>query len=199
MYKKYIKRLLDILISLIIIIILFPIYVIVGILIKIIDNYNIFYKQYRTGINGSKFKIYKFNTMKDNKVTKLGNILRRTSIDELPQFINVLKGDMSIVGPRPWISDYYDNLTAEQKKRVSIKPGITGLAQVNGRNNINILKKIDYDLEYVNKISFLLDLKIIIKSFKAIIVKKEINDIDDYIKKEINNLKSKNINFNKIK
>ena len=130
--------------------------------------------------------------MNKKKVTKIGKFLRNSSIDELPQLFNVLKGDMSLIGPRPWITDYYRNFNKKQKKRVDVKPGIIGLAQVNGRNSISIFEKIDYDLEYVKKLSFILDLKILLKSFKAIFIKEDIKDMDKYIEKEIKELSKKN-------
>ena len=169
MYKYYIKRFLDIVISILCIIFLIPVYIIVGVLIKIIDKEQILFMQSRTGLNGKEFKIYKFRTMKNKKVTKLGHFLRNTSIDELPQFFNVLEGNMSIVGPRPWIPEYYESFNKEQKKRVQVRPGLVGLAQVNGRRNISIFEKIELDLEYVNSVSFVNDLKIILKSFRIVI------------------------------
>lgn len=122
MYKKYIKRFLDIVISLSCIVLLLPIYLIIALLIKLIDNNKILFKQIRTGLNGTNFKIIKFRTMKNGKITKFGKLLRICSIDELPQLFNVLNGDMSLVGPRPWVSDYYENFNDEQKMRVLIRP-----------------------------------------------------------------------------
>lgn len=191
-YKKYIKRLFDIIISLILLIVLCPLFLIISILIKLDSKGSIFYKQKRTGINGKEFNILKFRTMDNKKVTKIGKFLRNSSIDELPQLINVLKGDMSLIGPRPWITDYYKNFNKKQKRRVEVKPGIIGLAQVNGRNNISVFEKIDYDLEYVDKLSFLLDLKILFNSFKAIFIKEDIKDMDKYIEKELKELSKKN-------
>jgi len=175
---------LDILISIIGIIILFPMLIIISILIIIIDKNNPIYIQKRTGLNGKEFNILKLQTYKFDEITKLGSFLRKTSIDELPQLFNVLVGNMSIVGPRPWIPDYYQRFTKEQKKRVTVRPGIVGLAQVNGRNRLNVFQKIEYDLEYVKKISLKLDLIIILKSFKVIISKEE-NDTNIYIRNEL--------------
>ena len=191
MYKYYIKRFLDIVISILCIIFLIPVYIIVGVLIKIIDKEQILFMQSRTGLNGKEFKIYKFRTMKNKKVTKLGHFLRNTSIDELPQFFNVLEGNMSIVGPRPWIPEYYESFNKEQKKRVQVRPGLVGLAQVNGRRNISIFEKIELDLEYVNSVSFVNDLKIILKSFRIVIEEESTIDVDNYIAKEIEALKNK--------
>lgn len=190
MYKKYIKRIIDFVISFIVLILFSPLYVLIAVLIKIKDNGPIFYKQNRTGKDGKIFKIYKFRTMKDGKVTKIGKVLRTTSLDEIPQFYNVLKGDMSIIGPRPWIPDYYDNFNEEQRERTLVKPGLVGLAQVNGRKMINIFDKINYDIKYVKNLSLCLDLKIILKSMKIIIAKENIGEVDIYIKKEIEMLKS---------
>ena len=125
MYKKYIKRVLDIMISLIVIILLIPVFILVSLLIKIIDRNKVLFTQARTGLNGREFRILKLRTMKNGKVTKLGHILRTTSIDESPQFINVLKGDMSLVGPRPWVPDYYNNFNEVQKNRVRVSPRLS--------------------------------------------------------------------------
>lgn len=128
MYKYHIKRILDIIISIILIILLIPVYVIVAILIKLIDKNIIIFRQLRTGLNGKNFAILKFRTMKDGKVTKIGQFLRNTSIDEIPQFINVLKGEMSIVGPRPWVTGYYENFNEKQKARVKVRPRLSGVS-----------------------------------------------------------------------
>lgn len=199
MYKKYIKRIIDIVISFIVLIILSPVYLFISILIKIIDKGPIIYKQIRTGKEGNVFKIYKFRTMKNGKATKLGKFLRLTSLDETPQFYNVLKGDMSIVGPRPWIPDYYENFNESQKERTGVKPGLVGLAQVNGRRKINIFDKINYDIKYVKKVSLWLDLKIIIRSLKIIVTKQNISsEPNSYIKNEIEMLKNQQKDFEKI-
>lgn len=196
MYKKYIKRIIDIVISFIALITLIPVYLLIAILIKIIDNGPIIYKQMRTGKEGNTFKIYKFRTMKDGKVTKIGKFLRTTSLDEIPQFYNILKGDMSIVGPRPWIPDYYENFNENQKRRTKVKPGLVGLAQVNGRREINIFNKIDYDIKYIEKVSLWLDLKIIIRSLKIIITKQNISSEPNiYINHEIEMLKNQQKDF----
>lgn len=193
MYKKHVKRIMDIIISFIALIILIPVYLIVSTLIKIVDKGPIIYKQERTGKDSKLFKIYKFRTMKNGKITKLGNFLRVTSLDEIPQFYNVLKGNMSIVGPRPWIPDYYNYFTEKQKERTYVKPGLLGLAQVNGRKKINVFEKINYDIEYVNNLSLWLDLKIALKSFKVIIAKENINEGENYINNEIEMLKEQKL------
>ena len=123
------------------------------------------------------------------KIQSYGGFLRKTSLDELPQFYNVLKGDMSIIGPRPWIPEYYENFNEVQKKRVGVRPGIIGLAQVNGRRNIDVFTKIEYDIKYVEDVSFILDLKILFKSMKVIISKEEFSNSNEYISNEIDMLK----------
>ena len=150
-------------------------------MIKKEDKGPVLFKQTRTGYKGKEFKLYKFRSMtidndvlnnkSENKLTKIGTFIRKTSLDELPQFINILKGDMSLIGPRPWIVEYYQNFTDEQKKRVDVLPGITGLAQATGRNNISIFEKINYDLEYVNKYSLLMDIKVIFLTIKTVLSK----------------------------
>ncbi|MBO5376709.1 MAG: sugar transferase [Bacilli bacterium] len=199
MYKKFFKRIIDIIISIMALLLLWPVFLIIAILIKIEDNGPVFFKQVRTGQYGNNFKMLKFRTMsiakkknkrieKNQKVTKIGKILRNTSLDELPQFINVLKGDMSLIGPRPWIVEYFERFTEEQKRRLNVKPGITGLAQSKGRNGLTIFQKIQYDLEYVDNISFILDLKIIIESIK-IVLKTEYAEINqEDINKELKQL-----------
>lgn len=191
-YKKFFKRLLDILISVFALIILIPVYIIVGLLIIIIDKMRPIYKQIRTGKNGKNFTILKFQTMKNGKVTKLGKCLRTISIDEIPQLINVIKGDMSLIGPRPWITDYYERFNDEQKRRVSIRPGIIGLAQINGRNNISVIKKIEYDLKYIDNLCFYDDFKIFLRCFKSIITKEDFDQGEENIRRELVMLENKN-------
>jgi len=178
---KYIKRFLDILFSLIVVIIFFIPTLIISIAIKIEDGGPVLFKQKRTGKKGKEFNLYKFRSMsidndvlnfkEEDKITKVGKFLRKTSLDEIPQVINIIKGDMSFVGPRPWIVKYYENFTEEQKRRVDVKPGLTGLAQAKGRNNLNIFEKINYDIEYVNNQSFFMDIKVIVLTIKAIITR----------------------------
>ena len=178
---KYVKRLLDIIISLIVLIVFSLPILILSIVIKLEDKGPVLFKQTRTGYKGKEFKLYKFRSMtidndvlnnkSENKLTKVGKFIRKTSLDELPQFINILKGDMSLIGPRPWIVEYYNNFTDEQKKRVDVLPGITGLAQAIGRNNITIFEKINYDLEYVNNYSLLMDIKVIFLTIKTVLSK----------------------------
>lgn len=192
MYKSYIKRIIDILMAATFLIALSPVYLIISILIKLIDKGSIIYKQNRTGLYGRIFNMYKFKTMQNGNVTKLGRILRDTSLDELPQFFNVLKGDMSIIGPRPWITDYYERFNEKQKNRNKVRPGIIGLAQVNGRNKISIVEKIDYDLYYIEHISFKLDMSILLKSFAIVFKREDIKVNDEYIRNELKKLETIN-------
>lgn len=177
MYKYFFKRVLDLILSLIGLILLSPIFIIVLILLLVYNNGKPFFFQKRPGKNGKLFKVIKFKTMNDKKdingnflpdserLTKVGSFVRKTSLDEIPQLLNVLKGDMSLIGPRPLLVEYlplYDN---NQKRRHNVRPGITGLAQINGRNAIGWKKKFEYDVKYVDNISFLTDVKIFFKTF----------------------------------
>lgn len=178
---KYVKRGLDFVISLLFIIMLFPIGFVLAILIKREDGEKIFFIQKRTGLHGKIINIYKFRTMKihnnvlefskEDEYTKVGKIIRKLSLDELPQLINILKGDMSFIGPRPWITAYYERFNEEQKRRCDVLPGLSGLAQINGRNNITIFEKLAYDLYYVDHISFRLDMKIFVFTILSVIKK----------------------------
>ncbi len=134
----------------------------------LIDGAPIFYSQVRSGKSGRPFTLYKLRTMKANKITPFGSFLRRWSIDELPQLWNILKGDMSLVGPRPLLPEYDAYYTPAQKRRFDVKPGITGLSQVNGRNSIGWEKRFELDVEYVEKQSFWLDCQILMKTFVQI-------------------------------
>lgn len=131
--------------------------------------------------------------MKSGKVTKIGKFLRTTSLDELPQFYNVLKGEMSVIGPRPWIPEYYERFNEKQKQRTKVRPGLVGLAQVNGRKEVDIFDKIKFDVEYVEKVSFWMDIKILIKSLKVIISNQDANLSDMYIKNELQKLENQKV------
>ena len=178
---KYIKRLMDILLALIGLIFAFIPMIVVAIAIKLESKGPALFKQVRTGKDGKEFKLYKFRSMTvdndvmnfktENKITKVGKFIRKTSLDELPQLFNILKGEMSFIGPRPWIVEYYNNFNAHQKRRVEVLPGITGLAQATGRNNLNIFEKINYDIEYVDNFSFKMDLKVVFKTIKTVLSK----------------------------
>lgn len=171
--QKFIKRAIDILGSLLGGLLISPILIIIAILIRIKLGSPIFFTQDRVGKDGKVFKIVKFRTMLEaydkfgeplsdkKRVTSFGNFLRSTSLDELPELINVLKGDMSLVGPRPLLVEYIDLYSKEQFRRHEVRPGMTGWAQVNGRNNLNWDEKFKMDVEYVDNVNLLLDIKIL--------------------------------------
>lgn len=197
MYKNVIKRVLDFLLALIGLVLSFPFQFIACLLILIIDRMNPLFKQARVGKKEKVFYIYKMQTMKKdnngvNQVTKLGKVLRATSIDELPQLLNILKGDMSFIGPRPWIKEYTKHFNKEQKRRHDVLPGISGLAQVNGRNDITIQDKIKSDLYYVDNVSFMLDLKIVFKTIAIVFKKTGASISEKGIEEEIEELKKNN-------
>ena len=189
MYKTLFKPLLDFLAALIGLLILFPIFIIIYIVLIINNSGSAFFFQDRPGKNGKIFKVIKFKTMNDKKdkqgnllsdeirLTPLGKFIRKTSLDEIPQLINVLKGEMSLIGPRPLLPEYLPLYSEEQKKRHNVKPGITGWAQVNGRNAISWQKKFEYDVWYVNNINFFLDVKILFKTVKKVFKSEGINGI----------------------
>lgn len=196
---RYGKRILDIVLSLLLLICCLPIFILVSIAILLYSGGPVFFTQSRTGLHNEPFTIFKFRTMKvmkqdnnrhkyewqggvpdsfffkmagDGTVTSIGKILRKYSLDELPQLVNVLKGDMSIVGPRPEIPAITDMYNAHQEKRLLVKPGVTGFAQINGRSAISHGEKIEYDLYYIENWSLLLDIKIISATFGYVIVGK---------------------------
>lgn len=187
MYKSYLKRTIDFIISIMVLVLLFPILIIATLLLAIANHGKPFFFQIRPGKNEKLFKIIKFKTMTDGKdkkgnllsddlrLTQFGNFVRKTSLDELPQLINVLKGDMSLIGPRPLLAEYLPLYSAEQRKRHQVKPGITGWAQINGRNAISWEQKFEYDIWYINNISFMTDLKIFLRTFFKVFKNEGIN------------------------
>ncbi|MDN3667141.1 sugar transferase [Algibacter miyuki] len=184
---KIIKRLIDLFVAFTALLLLAPIFIIVLILLLFLNEGKAFFYQQRPGKDEKVFKIIKFKTMNDKKdehgeflpfdkrVTKAGSFIRKYSLDEIPQLINVLKGDMSLVGPRPLLTDYLPLYNEEQKKRHNVKPGITGWAQVKGRNSISWNQKFKYDVWYVEHISLLLDIKILLLTAKRLVVPQGIN------------------------
>lgn len=198
---KYFKRAIDILLALLLLIFATIPMLIVAIAIKIEDKGPVIYKSKRMGKGLKTFNTYKFRSMKTNReelnsnmshdqmVTKVGKFIRKTSLDELPQLFNVLKGEMSFIGPRPWIPEYYEWFTDEQKRRVDVLPGISGLAQAKGRNGINIFKKIEYDLEYVDNMSLWMDIKCIWLTIVTVFKKDNAEISEQGIKEEIEDLK----------
>lgn len=185
-YQKFIKRFLDIVFSLLGLILFGWLLLIVAILVKIKLGSPVIFKQPRPGKNEKIFNVYKFRTMIDaydengeplpdeDRLTKFGKFLRSTSLDELPELINIIKGDMSIVGPRPLLVEYLDYYTEEERLRHSVRPGLTGWAQVNGRNVTPWDERLQQDVYYVNNISFILDLKILFKTVIKVVKKSDI-------------------------
>lgn len=187
LYCKLIKRLMDFLIAALSIIIFSPLLIILAILVRVKLGGPVIFKQERPGLNGKVFKLYKFRTMTDAKdengnllddeyrLTSFGKKLRSTSLDELPELYNILKGDMSIVGPRPLLVKYLPLYSDEQKRRHDVRPGLTGLAQVSGRNAITWTEKFNKDIEYVDKVSFGLDVSIFFKTIYCVLKREGIN------------------------
>ena len=187
LYNKYIKRILDILISLTFIILFSWLYLILVILVRIKLGSPVLFCQERPGYNEKIFKLYKFRTMTDKRdekgnllpdserLTKFGSMLRSTSLDELPEMFNILKGDMSLIGPRPLLVEYLPYYTEEERLRHSVRPGLTGLAQVSGRNYLAWDKRLARDVEYVNHISFIMDVRIIIKTIMVVFKKEDVS------------------------
>lgn len=187
MYAKYIKRILDSILSLLGLIMLSPVFLIVAILVRIKLGSPVIFKQKRPGKDEKIFTLYKFRTMTDVKdengnllsddirLTKFGKLLRSTSLDELPELWNIVKGDMAIVGPRPLLVSYLPLYNEKQKHRHDVRPGFTGYAQVNGRNSISWEEKFDLDIYYINHITFFLDIKIILKTLKVVLIREGIS------------------------
>ncbi|MBI6117331.1 sugar transferase [Salegentibacter maritimus] len=187
MYKHFFKKILDFFIAFTALLVFSPLLIPITILLALANAGKPFFFQRRPGKNGQIFNIIKFKTMTDERdaegnllpdekrLTVVGKFVRKTSIDEIPQLINVLKGDMSLIGPRPLLPQYLSLYSERQKKRHDVKPGITGWAQVNGRNAISWTKKFEYDVWYVENLSFALDLKIIFKTIKKVLISEGIN------------------------
>lgn len=186
-YKFFVKRCLDFVLSLLALILLSPVLLIVAVLVRIKLGTPVIFKQERPGRNEKIFRMYKFRTMTDQKdnegrllpdeirLTSFGKKLRSTSLDELPELFNILKGDMSIVGPRPLLVKYLPLYNERQRHRHDVRPGFTGLAQVNGRNSISWEEKFEWDVKYVEKLSFGLDVKIILQTVKTVLKREGIS------------------------
>lgn len=186
MYEKFFKRLADIVCALAAVIVFSWLYIIVAVLVRIKLGSPVIFKQERPGKNEKIFKLYKFRTMTDKcdengkllpddlRLTSFGRMLRKTSLDELPEAFNILKGDMSVVGPRPLLVEYLPYYSDEEKHRHDVRPGLTGLAQVNGRNTLTWEERFAYDLDYVGNISFINDVKIVWKTVFKFIKRQDI-------------------------
>jgi lipopolysaccharide/colanic/teichoic acid biosynthesis glycosyltransferase len=200
MYKRYIKRLLDILLSGTLLLILSPLLIIITIWLHYANQgAGTFFTQERPGLKGKVFRIYKFKTMTDardasgrllpdaDRLTAVGRLVRSTSIDELPQLWNVLIGDMSLIGPRPLLVQYLPLYSPEQARRHEVRPGITGWAQVNGRNFLTFSKRFEMDVWYVDHCSLLIDLKILVLSIKNVLLRKDVS-IGTHVSREADDL-----------
>ena len=188
MYKNFIKPAIDFVFALVGFLFLSPVFVLVTIGLFFANDGKPFFFQLRPGKDGKIFKIIKFKTMTDKKdengnllpdadrLTKIGSFVRKTSLDEIPQLLNVIKGDMALVGPRPLLPQYLELYNDFQRRRNEVKPGITGWAQVNGRNSISWEKKFEYDVWYVDNVSFLLDVKILIMTVLKVVKSEGINE-----------------------
>ena len=186
-YRNYIKRILDLVLSLTAAVVLSPIMLITAVLVRVKLGKPVIFRQERPGKDERIFKLYKFRTMTDAKdengellpdevrLTKFGKALRSTSLDELPELWNIVKGDMSIVGPRPLLVRYLPLYNEKQKHRHDVRPGFTGLAQVHGRNSISWAEKFDWDVKYVNHVTFLTDVKIILDTVGIVLKREGIN------------------------
>ena len=206
MYAKYIKRILDFILSLIALIVLSPLMIIIGILVRRKLGNPVIFKQKRPGKNEKIFTLYKFRTMTDEKdeegnllpdserLTKFGKFLRSTSLDELPELINIIKGEMAIVGPRPLLVEYLPLYNEEQKHRHDVRPGLTGLAQVSGRNAIEWEEKFKEDIEYIQNLTFLNDVKIILNTIKSVIKREGISQEGNATMRKFEGTKKEKIN-----
>lgn len=186
-YEKYIKRLQDFLCALAAIVVLSPIMLITAVLVRVKLGSPIIFKQERPGLDGKIFTLYKFRTMTDKRdengellpdavrLTKFGKLLRSTSLDELPELFNILNGDMAVVGPRPLLVEYLPRYNTHQARRHEVRPGFTGLAQVNGRNSITWEEKFNWDVQYVDHITFFEDWKIIFKTVGTVLKREGIS------------------------
>ena len=194
-----IKRILDFVFATILVVVFSPLMLLVAVLIKSTSVGPVFFRQERVGKDGKIFRIFKFrsmvydNDMRDfssrDKYTLVGKIIRRLSLDELPQLFNVVKGEMSLVGPRPWVEEYWTNMNKEERTRASVLPGITGLAQVKGRNGISIFSKIEYDVIYVKNFSFRQDVKIILLTVLTVLSGRGLDAGKEGVMGDIRNLR----------
>ena len=203
MYKFFFKRILDVICSLIVLVFFFWLFALVALLVRIKIGAPIIFKQTRVGKGEKLFALYKFRSMSNerdekgnllpdkDRLSRFGKILRSTSLDELPEVLNILKGDMSIIGPRPWGPAYLPYYSEVEKHRHDVRPGLSGLAQVNGRTAANWDNRLKYDIEYVNHVSFKLDLKILLLTVRKVFSRADVVDaevqgnFDDYRRKKL--------------
>lgn len=197
MYKNHIKRIVDIVCSGAALFVLSPVYLVLYILVRVKLGAPVFFTQPRPGLHGKIFNIYKFRTMTDARdeqgnllpdevrLTDFGKILRSTSLDELPEIWNIFIGDMSIVGPRPLLVEYLPYYTEEESRRHDVRPGLTGLAQVNGRNNLNWDNRLSLDVYYVRNMSFCNDVLIILKTVRKVFRREDVVDAGSFVMKDL--------------
>ena len=206
MYRKFFKRPLDILLSLTALIVLSPLMVIIAILVRVKLGSPVIFKQERPGLNEKIFAMYKFRTMTDERdcsgellpdsirLTKLGRSLRSSSLDEIPELWNILRSDMSFIGPRPLLQEYLPFYSNVEKHRHDVRPGLTGLAQVSGRNFLDWDRRLNKDIEYINTISFIGDLTILLKTVRIVAMKKDIAIFTDKVEGNLAEIrKNKNL------
>lgn len=198
-YERFVKRLLDFILSLLALVVIFPIWGLIALLVRIIIGSPVLFVQDRPGKNEKIFKLYKFRTMTKKtdsfgnllpdaeRLTKFGSVLRSTSIDELPELINIVKGDMSFIGPRPLLVQYLPYYSEKERHRHDVRPGLSGLAQVHGRNLIKWDQRLAYDVEYINKITFMGDLKIAIQTIKKVFVREGVAINTDTVETYLDN------------
>jgi lipopolysaccharide/colanic/teichoic acid biosynthesis glycosyltransferase len=191
-YERYVKRMLDVIFTCIFLFLLLPVYLLTAVLVRIKLGAPVIFRQSRGGIYGREFMILKFRTMTDKRdsegkllpdcerLTRFGRFLRRTSIDELPQFVNILRGEMSFVGPRPQLAEFLPHYTDEEKLRHTVRPGLTGLAQVSGRSSLPWKKRFELDTEYAKNVSFFLDAKIVFLTIFALFGKGKDSDVENF-------------------
>ena len=207
MYKKFFKRFFDILFSLILIIVLSPVYLIISIFVLIFMGWPVLFKQPRPGKDEKIFNMYKFRTMTNKKdkegnllpdeerLPKFGKLLRKTSLDELPELFSILTGKMSFIGPRPLLVEYLPYYTKEEHHRHDVRPGLTGWAQANGRNLVNWDQRFKYDLEYVNNLTLVMDIKVIFTTINIVLKREGINDNNGAIMKKLSDVRRKDDNY----
>jgi lipopolysaccharide/colanic/teichoic acid biosynthesis glycosyltransferase len=210
LYRMYFKRPIDFILSLIAIIVLSPALLVVAVLVKTKLGTPVIFKQKRPGLNEKIFTLYKFRTMTDERdengellpdkvrLTKFGKFLRSTSLDELPELFNILKGDMSIVGPRPLLKKYLPYYNEEEKLRHTVRPGLSGLAQVNGRNNLEWDKRLAFDVKYVCNVSLFMDIKIIYKTILKVLKREDITVKEEVVLEDLDRERGKQLENQKI-
>lgn len=191
-YERYVKRALDVIFACVFLFLLFPVFLITALLIMLKLGAPVIFSQPRGGFGGREFMILKFRTMTDKRdsmgtllpdaerLTRFGRFLRRTSIDELPQLVNILRGEMSFVGPRPQLAEFLPHYTDKEKLRHTVRPGLTGLAQVKGRNSLPWKKRFELDAEYAERVSFFLDLKIVFLTLFTLFGKGSDGDVENF-------------------